>query len=438
MGDVLFVRVTPRQALTAVDLFCGAGGLSQGLSDAGWQLVAAADHDPDACATYRLNFPEAHLVEGNLTSPAKHAELLGVMPAGGLTLLAGGPPCQAYSQVRNHDRLIHDPRNRLYREFVALLGELRPRALVLENVLGMNQLKGGAVRRQIEEDLSLDGEYRVVSGILDAGDFGTPQRRPRLVFIGLRADLAEPVLPVGTGITRALRNGHSGQPADALFDVDRHLSEILSDPDDARAVSVRQALSDLVVPGGAYSTAPASAYQRAMRERSDAPQDHEPSRIRDDTRRRLEAIPPGGNIYDLPPALRKRYLGASKWGPAGNGKELARRHYYAYRRLHPDWLAWTANTKADFAYHYADPRGLSVREAARIQGFPDRFHFTTAAPGTPGQLKNGARHSRYRQVGNAVPPPLARAIGEAVTRLLTEPAVAATEGTTFSAEPVPA
>jgi DNA (cytosine-5)-methyltransferase 1 len=404
--------------VTAVDLFCGAGGLSQGLADAGFRVLAAADHDPDACETYRHNFPAATLVEGELTSPASHEQLLAAVSNEQLDLLAGGPPCQAYSQVRNHDRLIEDPRNRLYREFVSLLAELQPRALVLENVLGMNQLNGGAVRRQIEQDLSLDGEYKVVSGVLDAGDFGTPQRRPRLVFVGVRAEFGVPSLPEGTGISQALRNGHSGQPADALLEADRRLHDKLIDPADARVVSVRQALSDLIQPGDAYSSDPQSAYQHAMRVGSDAPQDHTPSRIREDTRLRLEAIPPGGNVYDLPDHLLRRYLGDAKWGPAGNGERLSRRHYYAYRRLHPDWLAWTANTKADFAYHYEVPRGLSVREAARIQGFPDRFHFVTAPRGTPGQLKNGARHSRYRQVGNAVPPPLAAAIGRAVRDLL--------------------
>ena len=403
---------------TAVDLFSGAGGLSQGLADAGFRVLAAADHDPDACATYRLNFPDAALVEGDLTSRIKHEELLAALDGDELDLLAGGPPCQAYSQVRNHDRLIEDPRNRLYREFVSLLDELQPRALVLENVLGMNQLNGGAVRQQIARDLSLDGTYNVVSGVLDAGDFGTPQRRPRLVFIGVRAELGEPGLPLGVGISGALRNGHSGQPADALLGAGQQLRKMLIDPGDARVVTVRQALSDLIEPGDAYSSSPQSAYQRAIRIGSASPQDHTPSRIREDTRLRLEAIPPGGNVYDLPEHLLKRYLGDEKWGPAGNGVRLSRRHYYAYRRLHPDWLAWTANTKADFAYHYEVPRGLSVREAARIQGFPDRFHFVTAPRGTAGQLKNGARHSRYRQVGNAVPPPLAAAVGRTVRELL--------------------
>lgn len=128
--------------LTAADLFCGAGGLSQGLTDAGFSVLAAADHDPDACATYRQNFPGTVLTEGDLTARAKHAELVETVGAGRLDLLAGGPPCQAFSQIHNHDRLLTDPRNRLYREFVQFLGELRPRALLVENVPGLNQLAG--------------------------------------------------------------------------------------------------------------------------------------------------------------------------------------------------------------------------------------------------------------------------------------------------------
>jgi DNA (cytosine-5)-methyltransferase 1 len=409
--------------LRAADLFCGAGGLSDGLVQAGFHVVAAADHDPDACATYRLNFADTDLHEGDLTDPAVHQALVADATADGpLDLLVGGPPCQAFSQMRNHDRIIEDPRNRLYKEFVALLDELRPRALLLENVPGMDQLKGGAVRRQIEEDLSLNGEYNVVSGVLDAGDFGTPQCRPRLVFLGLRADVGVPELPQGTGVVEALRlvrrNG-SGYRVEEENLLGQALIARLLDPNDASAVTAAQALSDLVVPGDEYASAPKSAFQEFIRRGSDAPQHHTPSRIREDTVRRLEAIPPGGNVYDLPEELLGRYLNGQKWGPAGNGKRLARRHYYAYRRLHPDWLAWTANTKADFAYHYDEPRGLSMREAARIQGFPDRFHFTVAPKGTPGKLYGGDRHSLYRQVGNAVPPPLGMALGVTLVRHLT-------------------
>ena len=416
---VSVVAAHPSGSPTAVDLFCGAGGLSEGLRQAGFAVIAAADHDPDACMTYRLNFPETELIEGDLTAGRNHQALLEAAAAHGgrIDLLAGGPPCQAFSQIHNHDRLLEDARNRLYREFIGVLGELRPKALLVENVPGMSHLAGGTVRREIERELSLGGAYDVVSGVLDAGDFGTPQSRPRLVFLGIESGGLGPRLPEGTGLTSALRVAREAGGAIAI-DGPSELLAMLADPDDSRAVTAGQALSDLILPGDAYSTDPASAYQRRAQAGSSFPQDHIPSRIREATRRRLEAIPPGGNVYDLPDELLARYLDGKRWGPEGNGTTLSRRHYYAYRRLHPDWLAWTANTKADFAYHYGPARGLSVREAARIQGFPDAFHFVTAPPGTPGQLKNGARHSRYRQVGNAVPPALARAIGLAIADML--------------------
>ena len=361
----IVAEVSAPRRLTAVDLFCGAGGLTRGLHDAGFDVLVAADHDPDACATHRLNFPESVMVEGDLTARRNHAAVVEVVAENRLDLLAGGPPCQAFSQIHNHDRLLEDPRNRLYREFVRILDELRPRALVLENVPGMDQMHGGAVRRQIEDDLSLGGDYVIVSGVLDAGDFGVPQRRPRLVFIGIEAGLADPVMPSGSSITRYLRNQPSGEPALDIRDERARWLDALADPEDDRAVSVAQALSDLIAPDDHYSSPAVSAFQRRMRRRSDGPQDHTPSRIREDTVRRLEAIPPGGNVYDLPDRLLARYVGNTRWGPAGDGQRLARRHYYAYGRLHPDWLAWTVNTKA--ARHWAEqsPTAAWTRCVAR-------------------------------------------------------------------------
>lgn len=405
-------ELTRPPALTAIDLFCGAGGLSEGLRQAGFQILAAADHDPDSCATYALNHPETPVIVGDLTKAANHRALLDAPRLRGrLSLLAGGPPCQAFSQIHNHDRVLDDPRNHLYREFIALLRRFTPCAFLLENVPGMAQLAAGEVRRQIEEDLSLRGRYQVVSAVLDAADFGAPQRRPRLVFVGTDSGLEPPRLPEGSGLAELLRGAGGRDLAAVGTEAASDLHGALMDAGNLTAVTAEQALSDLLEPGPAYTSDPASAYQAQARGGSPAPQDHVPSRIRPDTVTRLRAIPPGGNVHDLPDQLLARYLNGSKWGPAGNGERLSRRHFYAYRRLHPDKVAWTVNTKADFAYHYGDPRGLSVREAARLQGFPDSYHFVTAPPGTPGQYKNGARHSRYRQVGNAVPPPLARAVG---------------------------
>lgn len=105
-----------------------------------------------------------------------------------------------------------------------------------------------------------------------------------------------------------------------------------------------------------------------------------------------------------------------KWGPFTESGKLERKHFYAYRRLHSGMWAWTLNTKADSAYHYSACRALSVREFARLQSFPDRFTFTTdeRKGALPGRIEGGAAHSRYRQVGNAVPPLMARHVAELV------------------------
>src|SRR4051812_12357947 len=113
----------------AIDLFAGAGGLSEGLRQAGVDVVAASDVDPDACATYRVNFPEAGVVCGDLRDARVQAGLVDV--ATDVDIVVGGPPCQAFSQVRNHSRIIDDPRNALYREFVGMVSRLSPKAFVM-------------------------------------------------------------------------------------------------------------------------------------------------------------------------------------------------------------------------------------------------------------------------------------------------------------------
>jgi DNA (cytosine-5)-methyltransferase 1 len=169
-----------------------------------------------------------------------------------------------------------------------------------------------------------------------------------------------------------------------------------------------------------------SAYQRYVREGADdILHNVQVPRIRNDTQVRLKAIPPGGNHRDLPEELLARNLGEERWGPENGTGLLSRRHYYAYRRLHPDIWSWTLNTKADCVYHYNGKRSLSVREFARLHSFPDRFVFTTDARKgpLPGRHDGGAAHSRYRQVGNAVPPLLARACAAAIKEALESAAI---------------
>ena len=135
-------------------------------------------------------------------------------------------------------------------------------------------------------------------------------------------------------------------------------------------------------------------------------------RINPDTELRLLGIPPGGNYRDLKEELQERYITGHRWGQDNGTGKLSRKHFYAYRRLHPGVWAWTLNTKADSVYHYSVARALSVREFARLQSFPDRFVFTTdSRPGMiEGRHDGGPAHSRYRQAGNAVPPLLAKAV----------------------------
>jgi DNA (cytosine-5)-methyltransferase 1 len=415
-----------------VDLFAGAGGLAEGFRQAGFEIVAGSDVDPDACATFALNFPEAETIWGDLRDPEIKAHVVEV--GRGADVVVGGPPCTAFSQVRNHARFIDDPRNSLYREFVSIVGAIGPKLFVMENVPGLEQM---GVKEQVLADLSLDGEYNVRAQAVDAADFGVPQTRRRIVFIGVHRSLGhEPPTLKGSGATAALTLGrHNGTyPVRYRIELASQLArswrDVLADPDDLTVVSAEQAIGDYsrLRPGTRDDWlpperlgAPRSAYQRLMREGiNGGVSNTSVPRINADTVLRLKGVPKGGNHRDLPEELRERYLTGERWGPdAGNGR-LSRRHYYAYRRLHPGFWCWTLNTKADSVYHYSSARALSVREFARLQSFPDRFTVTTdSRPGDlPGRITGGAAHSRYRQIGNAVPPLLAKAIAEAVQATL--------------------
>ena len=424
--------------LTVADMFCGAGGLSEGFRMAGYRIVAGTDNDPDAIGTYAHNFPNAVAVCGDIRDPAVRERVAAV--ASTVDVLVGGPPCQAFSQVRNHSRLIDDPRNSLYREFVQTVDHARPLAFLMENVPGMAQM---GAKEQVEADLGLDGAYRVAPQLVDAADFGVPQTRKRLLFFGVRADLGvDPPRLQGTGAVAAIqlvrfpgtgrRGNRTGYAVTARPDEGgESLALRLANSSDMSVVSVEQAISDragleagrrdehMAADELARAT---SAYQRVMRTSRLTGEVSNVSvpRGRPDTVMRLAGIPAGGNHRDLSDELLARYLTGDKWGPSNGTGRLGRAHYYAYRRLHPDIWAWTLNTKGDSAYHYRASRSLSVREFARLQSFPDGFWFTTdpRRGELPGRIDGGAAHSRYRQAGNAVPPLLAAAAARALRATL--------------------
>ena len=429
-------NVADQFILRTLDLFCGAGGLTEGFRLAGFSTIGGVDVDPDAIATFAKNFPQATAICGDIRKPGIRERSIDL--AHRADMIVGGPPCQAFSQVRNHSRIIDDPRNSLYREFVNVIAGTLPRAFVMENVTGMEQM---GVREQIAEDLSLEGEYLVRSQIVDAADFGVPQTRKRLVFLGCHRRLnIEPPHLQGSGATSALSLTRRNGKRPVHYEVDQlsplwspTLAEVLENPCKLGIVTVAQAISDLrVLPIGNRRDSipytklppPESAYQAFMREESGADiHNVQVPRINADTAMRLRSIPQGGNHRDLPEELLERYLTGQRWGQDNGTGKLSRRHFYAYRKLHPDIWAWTLNTKADSAYHYSVNRALSVREFARIQSFPDRFIFTTDPRKGMllGRIEGGPSHSRYRQVGNAVPPLLGFAIARAFRNILTPP-----------------
>jgi len=421
-------------SLRVADLFCGAGGISEGFRQAKCRIVLGTDIDPDAGATYALNFPEAAMLHGDVRKANVRERILAA--AEDVDIVVGGPPCQAFSQVRNHDRLKDDTRNSLYREFVRIVSSIEPIAFMMENVPGLDQV---GAKEQILIDLSLKGAYRVSAQVLDAADFGVPQTRKRIFFIGLHRSLGvEPPTVSGSSATRALslqrrtRNGWVDyEPAEQNADIwGGSFLERLLDQEDETLVTAEQAIGDLHslragnrcdVADTADLKPASSAYQWRMRGglgrellNTSVP------RVNADTVLRLSNLPPGANYRDLPEGLRRRYITGKLWGPHNGSGQLGRRHYYAYRRLHPLFWSWTLNTKADSVYHYAEFRALSVREFARLHSFPDRFVFTTdpRRGALEGRIEGGAAHSRYRQVGNAVPPLLARAIADALSKKL--------------------
>lgn len=353
--------------LRCLDLFCGAGGLSCGLHMAGLETVLGVDFDAAAIRTFNENGLGRGIVADieNLSS----TEVRGLC-GGDVDLVVGGPPCQGFSLsgFRNEN----DKRNRLYKSFVRIVRDLSPRGFLLENVPGLVSLFGGKVRDSIVREFSELG-YHVGYRILRASDYGVPQHRRRVFFVGLR-----------DGVFEYPRPTHFENPTG----------------DQNKMVSCKDALDDLPsLPspeflGGeaqSYRSAPENEFQRLMRKSSDVVLNHIAARHSDFVRETIALVPAGKNYKSLPPELR-----------------ASRNFHVAWTRFPEDAPAPTIDTGHRHHFHFRECRVPTVRECARLQSFPDNFRFT------------GNKTQQFRQVGNAVPPLMAMAIGLSLKEALSD------------------
>ena len=420
------------QAHKFVDLFAGCGGLSLGLSLAGMRGLFAIERDVMAFETFFSNFvrdgsPEACRFDwpawldqrawGIDEFLEQHKASLEQM-RGSIDILAGGPPCQGFSFAGR--RIEDDPRNLLFSKYVEVVEVLQPSALILENVPGMrvahrrgnvvDLLKGSPQpeRQSYYEKLaaSLDAVgYEVHAMLVDASRFGVPQKRSRLIAIGIRKELSH---WLAGGIGRAFE-----------FLEEARLQQ-LRDFGLGEAVSAAEAISDLEVgdrpqvacsdpqsPRGFFESTPQEAsttYQRLMRKGgSGVPNSMRLARHRDEVRERFARI------------LLECRKGVRMNDEARLGYGLKKHRIYPMSPTEP---APTITTLPDDVLHYSEPRILTVRESARLQSFPDWFQFKGKY--TTGGDRRARECPRYSQVGNAVPPFLARAIGIAISQMLNE------------------
>lgn len=405
-----------RERKTFIDLFAGCGGLSLGLMQAGWDGIFAIEKSGDAFETFRHNFCqkqsrlrfawpswlpcEAMSTEDLLSSYASQLRQF----KGGIDLIAGGPPCQGFSSagLRNPD----DPRNELTQEYIDIVKLLQPRYLLLENVRGF-QLKfpgkeipySEIVRKTLES--CSDFGYRVYSSMLSASDFGIPQPRSRFIMIAIRDD--QPKLE---------RN-----PFDAIKGALPHFREIRGLNE--HETGVREAISDLEIRARKLKPSVDSSgfkqinydgrrhltdYQKLMRR--NVKRNFEPNSLRlpnhrEETRTRFQRI-----LEECPRGVHLSKEDREKFGMKKQ----------SFTPLHPSKLARTVTTLPDDMIHYKEPRILTVRENARLQSFPDWFNFQGKY--TTGGQRRKHECPRYTQVGNAVPPLMAEAIGEVLLHLL--------------------
>jgi DNA (cytosine-5)-methyltransferase 1 len=345
--------------MIGVDLFSGAGGMSLGAAWAGVSVRLAVEADPHAAATYRHNHPKTGLFADDICG----LKVIDVPREGHHTVLFGGPPCQGFSTSNQRTRSRDNPNNWLFREFTRLAAHWGPDWVVFENVQGIAGTAAGTFLAEVLKSLEAIG-YTTSTWTLNAVDFGVPQVRSRLFVIGSASGLKVEKPP----------------------------------PLASRLVTVHQAISDLPTLGNGaptnwmpYKCPARTAYAKSMRNGQGQSSGHLVTRNARYVLARYKHVPRGGNWEDIPARLMKNYA------------DRYRCHTGIYQRLRGDRPSVViGNYRKNMLIHPYQDRGLSVREAARLQSFPDWYEF------------EGSIGFQQQQVGNAVPPLLAKKVFQCI------------------------
>jgi len=343
-----------------LDLFCGAGGLSLGFKLAGFQIVGGIDFQQDAIYTHEKNFKNSISICGDIKeiSDDKVKELY----ENKVDIIIGGPPCQGFS-AGNRQQIENDPRNKLFFEFIRFVRILQPRAVVIENVRQILTKDKGFAKTKIFEILEELG-YNVDVRVLKASDYGVPQNRNRAIFIGLKKEYGK---------------------------IDYDKIKKISIP-----VTVKEAIGELYElenkNTNIITIKPLTKFQKYVRSKDNMIFNHDIKYPNQEVQDRINFVPQGGNWQNVPENM---------WKTKRNN-----RHSSAYRRLDENKPSITIDTGHMNYFHPLYNRVPTVRESARLQSFPDDFIFV----GTP--------TSQLRQVGNAVPPLMAKAVAELIKETL--------------------
>lgn len=350
--------------MNAIDLFAGCGGLSKGFMDAGFDIIVGVDNDQAALNTFAKNHNGAVAMKADLSRQETFDEIKKIAGGREIDVVIAGPPCQGFSLTgpRNFD----DERNKLYLAVIEIVKQYKPKAFIIENVPGMATLYGGQIKDEIIRRFKRLG-YNIECEILCAADYGVPQIRKRLIFMGIRSDIGKPEFP-----KIKFTQDHYRTCRDAISD----LPSLEDDPGAEEAN---------------YSQEPITEYQKLMRGQCSVLYNHLGTNHTQMVKDTIARVPEGGNYKDLPKG----------WGES-------RKFHMAWTRLNGNAPARTVDTGHRNLFHYQYNRVPTVRESARIQSFPDDFIFT------------GTKTQQCRQVGNAVPPLLGQALGKAVSEIIQE------------------